>query len=579
MEDSDIAHVHNDDRTHLEPPPSYEQSVSASIHPHSIDSTSPPSELSQLKGKTSGQPDELQLDPVPRPPLRHQPSAPPLGLSAVDSEQYNAAHDETHWNHRRYITMDDSVLRSRHLAKDHRQDTMSDTDETAVFGDQQAESPSNQPQEHGRVGSEAALGAHLKTQHRLDHKQALTRNAASAPDLHPHHRAWTTTTPRQPSSLQLPVPIFPPEIPAPPPRSLHFRSRDASPVPACPYPLCQKPIALTKTRRERGVTVWIACALLFFLNTYWTTQLVMSFFSIGPYQDRYHRQRMAVEETLSASSSAGEGFSFQREAIYWIRGLLGFKAERQTFSSMLKPSGVAAMGAMREEQGLLKMLLGFFMMATTAIIRWWLCLTPLLVRPLFDTVHSCPHPHPYPYPEELEHERMQMEKELREQLEEIKKTHGGSTQTPSKEVSTGKKETTSKHKSKSEKKKLALDQAENQDESQVSPTEVPESESGSTPGSTPPEVDMTEIYHPWEYKKHQRHQALNAVVGHVKKKQLSWRARRALRKAEEKRLQIVKATQDIGRYSLLYELGASLVMDRWKQAILAGDIQPEAYED
>ncbi|KAF9921600.1 hypothetical protein BGZ65_010224 [Modicella reniformis] len=464
-------------------------------------------------------------------------------------------------------------------------------------------------QQYGYFDSETTTEAHLRTNRRLEHKQAFARHAASAPELHVHPQAWTTTSSTITQHSSSPISYFAPEIPAPPPRMLHFRSREPSAVPACPYPLCQKPILLTKSRRERGVTIWIVCGLLFLCNAYWTTHAIMSQFSIGPYQDG-DRQRVLSDKPLEGSSSAEAatgGFSFKREIVHLVKGFLGFKAQQfKGYKPESRRATIATVGVLQDEQSMLRMILGFVHMSMMALIRWCLCWTPLLFRPLFDTVHSCPYPHPYPYPEELEHERKELEKKLQEQADKVEKVEkvekvGHKKQdkvkkrngpdelqivapVPFKEQSS---DTIANevHGSASEKQVQAGDNVEDQDDPSNS-VPAPGLRVLSSSKSSPQHRETNAAGSATRFQEHQEHQecdhsqVLESTVTHIDKKQLSWGARRALRKAEEKRQQIIKATQDIGRYSLLYEFGASLAMDRWKQAVLApGQIQPEAYED
>lgn len=75
-------------------------------------------------------------------------------------------------------------------------------------------------------------------------------------------------------------------------------------------------------------------------------------------------------------------------------------------------------------------------------------------------------------------------------------------------------------------------------------------------------------------------QAIAETVTKIQRKKLSWKMRRLLAKAQARREAVIKASQDIGRYSLLYGLGAIFMADRWKQAVLSpGELQAEAYED
>ncbi|KAG0202457.1 hypothetical protein BGX28_005033 [Mortierella sp. GBA30] len=238
-----------------------------------------------------------------------------------------------------------------------------------------------------------------------------------------------------------------------------------------------------------------------------------------------------------------------------------------------------------------------------AIIRWWLCLTPLLVRPLFDTVHSCPHLHPYPYPEELELERRELEET------EGLVAHEGMARDGTENVIQQQDSSFTSAFNGEEKKRLRereeaetrvatpaqgnattlstadfTTNAESKVEYQGSPSlgdEIQAPPSVSEETSAPRRYRFFQRVRATQQTRHEQgREALVADVKEIKKKRLSWRARRALRKAEDRRQRIIKASQDIGRYSLLYQLGSFLMMDRWKETVLVpGKIQPEAYED
>ncbi|KAF9285049.1 hypothetical protein BGZ68_004185 [Mortierella alpina] len=374
------------------------------------------------------------------------------------------------------------------------------------------------------------------------------------------------------------IPLSQSVIPAPPPRLLQFRSREPSSVPACPYLLCQKPIAFTKTRRERGVTVWIVCGLLFLCNTYWTTQAVIAHFSGPSHHDR----------VLSQEASAGWGFSARDEAFHLVKGFFGFKSHRykdMTFNaaqrrqSALKRPTVATVGMVQDEQNALRMFLSFLLMALMAIIRWWLCLTPLLVRSLFDTVHSCPHAHPYPYPEELEQERR-----LVEETEGVVRNEDAGQDSVAPEVETTQ---SSSFSDGDEKRRLKVRDKAHQGErlDDAVPVEgALQTDTATSEDAAAPAPRRFLFFQRARTMHHERQeqgrQLLTATVKEIRKKRLSWRARRAMKKEEERRQRVIKASQDIGRFSLLYQLGSFLMMDQWKQTVLAsGKIQPDAYED
>ncbi|CAO3569680.1 unnamed protein product [Mortierella alpina] len=448
-------------------------------------------------------------------------------------------------------------------------------------------------QRYGPVHSPSTMTRDPRTARRLEHKRDAARHTASAPQLYPEvHADARLVEQRQQHgqstrASQGPAPIIPLSqsvIPAPPPRLLQFRSREPSSVPSCPYLLCQKPIAFTKTRRERGVTVWMVCGLLFLCNTYWTTQTVIAHFS-GPSQK---------DRVLSQEASAGWGFSARDEAFHLVKGLFGFKSHRykdlsshtaQRRQYALKTPTVATVGMVQDEQNALRMFLSFLLMALMAVIRWWLCLTPLLVRSLFDTVHSCPHAHPYPYPEELEQERRLLE----EAEGVIENEDAGQGSTVAGEVTMQ----TSSFSDRNEKKRLkARDEAQTAADSGDMNGSV-----GAVPltGGVQPDVETSaDATAPTpsrflffqrarsmrQERQEQGREVLAATVKAIRKRRLSWRARRAMRKEEERRQRVIKASQDIGRYSLLYQLGSLLMMDQWKQSVLApGKLQPDAYED
>ncbi|KAG0330962.1 hypothetical protein BG000_011336 [Podila horticola] len=454
---------------------------------------------------------------------------------------------------------------------------------------------------------------------RLRNKQDLAQYHASAPQLSVYPSPSATGTP-QPMSPAMPIiPLSQAVVPAPA-RLLQFRSREPSAVPVCPFLLCQKSIAVTKTRRERGVTVWIVCGLLFLCNTYWTTQSLMSHFA-SP-----NRDRVSADDPYAVG---GSGFTASGEAGHLVKGFLGFKTHRYqdpTFKSYqrhqmaMKRPTIATVGVVQDEQSAIRMVLSFCLLAVMAIIRWWLCLTPLLVRPLFDTVHSCPHAHPYPYPEEIEKERLQIE-ELRMPYQDQQAS--GSFD--------------SFYSSNEKERFMAQDEARHQEEvaSKLAPSQQRiKSEISSPSSATKQEQEYdnrpepaTRERHDYpaseapvtksRYKffqrlgalRHRRHEIVATTVANVtatavtraqavadthfgpdgvvastvdqiRKRKLSWRVRRQFRKAEERRQQVIKASQDIGRYSLLFELGALLRLGGWKESVLApSKVLPEAYED
>lgn len=417
------------------------------------------------------------------------------------------------------------------------------------------------------------------------------------------------------------IPLSQAVVPAPPARLLQFRSREPSAVPACPFLLCQKPIAVTKTRHERGVTVWIVCGLLFLCNTYWTTQSLMSHFA-SP-----NRERVSADDPYT---TGGSGFTARGEAGHLVKGLLGFKTHRYqdpTFKNyqrhqmaMTRPT-IATVGVVQDEQSAIRMILSFCMLAAMAIIRWWLCLTPLLIRSLFDTVHCCPHAHPYPYPEEIEKEQQQIEELMTPyQDQQASRSFGSFYSSNEKEHLKARDEAIRLQEEESSKLTPLQQHYKHETPSPLSPSvqeTMPRTIKQEHHDSGPEPVSETPPLTKNRYRFFQRLGALRrrrheivaitvanatatavsraqaiadssfshdgmvaATVAQICKKKLSWRVRRQFRKAEERRQQVIKASQDIGRYSLLFELGALLRIGGWKESVLApSKFRPEAYED
>ncbi|KAG0289178.1 hypothetical protein BGZ96_007192 [Linnemannia gamsii] len=503
--------------------------------------------------------------------------------------------------------------------------------ETLAFGDQSAISPSymhpsatssstssstsvassqqRQDQDYFNPQHSASAGQ-LRTARRLQHKQAHARHAASAPHLHAPqpqpHEVSAARAAALADALQAPrVPLSQSVIPAPPPRLLQFRSREPSSVPACPFLLCQKPIAYTKTRHERGVTVWIVCGLLFLCNTYWTTQSLISYFS-PPNNDRTYSQD--TTDTFASSS-----FSAKGEARHLVKGFLGFKTHRykdpqfkknQRHQSALKRPTIATVGVVQDDTSALRAVLSFVLLAVTAIVRWWMCLTPFLIRPLFDTVHSCPHPHPYPFPEELEQERKEKEEEERREEEEFQRQltrqqslqelswgswYGGGEKQRLRARDESERQATATGTStpgddfsRNTKGQSRLDSnnypssGESQEPPTTSGTTVVD-EDGDNEKSKDKKSQRGSRFKFWkrfraarQQRQEQGKQVLTTTVIQFKKKQLSWRVQRELKKKEKRRMAIIKASQDIGRYSLLFQLGSFFLLDRWGQSTIVG---------
>lgn len=601
---------------------------------------------------------------APRMDQRFLPSAPPITLlsstSASPSADMDLSSNQIHERRpRRSATTPNTIedqRDSRHGKNRHDQDSGSSAaassgqmrrgkqparnahpkdstmdDEVDVFGAQPAISPSflsspsqasSQPQGYFRDHNSG--GSASRTDRRLRHKQDLTQYHASAPQLSVYPSlSQSTGTSQQMSPSQTPIiPLSQAIVPAPPARLLQFRSREPSAVPACPFLLCQKPIAVTKTRRERGVTVWIVCGLLFLCNTYWTTQSLMSHFA-SP-----NRERVSADDP---STTGGSGFTARGEAGHLVKGFLGFKTHRYqdpTFKNyqrhqmaMTRPT-IATVGVVQDEQSAIRMILSFCLLAAMAIIRWWLCLTPLLVRPLFDTVHSCPHTHPYPYPEEIEKEQQQIE-ELMTPYQDQQTSGSFDSFYSSNEKERFKVRDEAIRHQEEESSKLAPLQQHNKHETPSPPSpslqetmsstikQEQHYDNGPEPVSEAPPVTKSryKFFQRLGALRRRRHEIVaitvanatatavsraqavadssfghdgmvTATVAQIRRKKLSWSVRRQFRKAEERRQQVIKASQDIGRYSLLFELGALLRIGGWKESVLApSKIRPEAYED
>lgn len=549
--------------------------------------------------------------------------------STTTTATYTAVHENDNIdNERRSSTSRGKrPVRNRHKLSSTDNNINNDV-ETLAFGDQPAISPSymhpsatssstsvasaQQPQDQDYSNPQhSASTGQLRTTRRLQHKQAHARHAASAPHLHAPqpqpHEISAARAAALADALQAPrVPLSQSVIPAPPPRLLQFQSREPSLVPTCPFLLCQKPIAYTKTRHERGVTVWIVCGLLFLCNTYWTTQSLISYFS-PPNNDRTYSQD-------TTDSFASSSFSAKGEARHLVKGFLGFKTHRykdpqfkkhQRHQSALKRPTIATVGVVQDDTSALRAVLSFLLLAAMAIVRWWMCLTPLLIRPLFDTVHSCPHPHPYPFPEELEQERKEKEEEERREEEEFQRQlarqqslqelswsswYGGDekqrlrarddserqatatvTNTPGDDFSRN-----IKGQSRFDNNTYPSTGGESQEPPKTSGTTVVD-EDGENYKSEDQKSQKGSRFKFWKRIRAARRQrqeqgkhVLTTTVMQIKKKQLSWRARRELKKKEERRKAIIKASQDIGRYSLLFQLGSFLLLDRWGQSTIVG---------
>ncbi|KAF9916004.1 hypothetical protein BX616_004867 [Lobosporangium transversale] len=591
---------YHDNGPTLEPPPPYEQSLSTAHAPLSLPNPTSSNPYLRNNSRTpTAPPQELQHHGhifEPTAASQYPPSAPPLTLIAATSGRPGPTHsgetmslinDTT--DDQLSNTFTSTLPVSQGKGPAHRRlarDLIENGEDTASRG-QTATSTSSthsvssslhhQHQVRSRFGVQSASTQDLRITKRLEHKQETVRHTASAPELY-QQRPLSS---QMPSAMLPIIPLSQSVIPAPPPRLLQFRSRDPSTVPACPFLLCQKPIAYTKTRRERGVTVWIVCGLLFLCNTYWTTQVILSQFS-GSTQGR-----VLSEETLAASSASG--FSARKEATHWLKGFLGMKTYRykdpilrsqQRHVWGVRRPTVATMGVVQDEQSLLGMIFNFSMMALMAIIRWWLCLAPLLFRPLFDTVHSCPHPHPYPYPEEIEEERRQLE-EAEDSLVVAPLEHRqsqSSFQPSERPPGDGNSQAHEKAEPLGRQQPHGVGDfvSTSTSESATLPISVDqlflEGTQGRQEDKQPNQQDMS--------AKMTQAEAKTRTKTKSKKNKLSWWKKRAIRKAQERRQRIIKESQDIGRYSLLYELGAFLMMDKWKHIVFSSDnVVPDSDED
>ncbi|KAF9338658.1 hypothetical protein BGZ91_008268 [Linnemannia elongata] len=475
-----------------------------------------------------------------------------------------------------------STLRGKRTIKNHHRDINTDNSnldndvETQTFGEQTATSPSymhpSVTSSSTSVGSSQQRGdqdyfnpqnggastGQLRTARRLQHKQAHACHAASAPNFYPPqpqpHEISAARAASVADALQAPrVPLSQSVIPAPPPRLLQFRSRDPS---------------------------------------------------------------SDTTDTFASSS-----FSAKGEAKHLVRGFLGFKTHRykdpqfkkyQRHQSALKRPTIATVGVVQDDTSALRAVLSFVLMAVMAIVRWWMCLTPLLIRPLFDTVHSCPHPHPYPFPEELEQERKEKEEEERREEEEFRRQlvrqkslqeglpwaswyggdekerlrardeaerAGGSTSTPGDDLLRDTKGQ-SRHDFSSNNPLTGGESPEPPATSRpISETAVAEEDADKDKGKSkdkklPKGSGRFKFWRRFRAARQQRQeqgkQVLATTVIQFKKKQLSWRARRELKKKEERRKAIIKASQDIGRFSLLFQLGSFFLLDRWGQSAIVG---------
>ncbi|KAF9170833.1 hypothetical protein BGX21_006238 [Mortierella sp. AD011] len=579
-DDSHVDHV-----AQSEPPPTYEQSLFASSVPAWF-----PNPFSRSTTNTEPRQEQQSASQLSAPRLtpRNTPSAPPVSLLATtsgNSSSYNS--DDSPG------ASPSSVKRGKRPMRNRQGVTANFGGDDAVeFGGQSPMSPSylhssnsssaaSSPlstKEHGYFDSLNSSAQHMRTTRRLEHKQAAAQIAASAPELHRQH--WRTPSDKPYSSSTL-APQS--EIPAPSPQLLKFRSRNPSSVPRCPYPLCQKPIRMTKTRQERGATVWLACGLLFICNTYWTSHVVIDYFS-SPSRDR-----VLSQETQAASLAASSGFTARKEAAHLVKGLLGLKSQRYQDPNLIKyqrhlnglnrPT-VATVGVVNDEQSAWRAILTLLIIALMAMVRGLMCLSPLMVRSLFDTIHSCPHSHPYPYPEEVEAERKLLESY---DLEGIKWL------TPEQQKKLA--SMTPWYNGDEKKQLREKDEAEAAAKTPSDQDAVVKQDVNSNQGTSASEPSrfrffqrVKEIRQEAKEKSEQARAASAALAAAaavtIKRKKLPWGVKRAVKLAQEKRLRMVAASQDIGRYCVLYEIESLVRMDWLKGTVFARDkVQHKSYQN
>ncbi|KAG0000564.1 hypothetical protein BGZ80_002994 [Entomortierella chlamydospora] len=585
-----------------EPPPTYEQSLFASSVPAWF-----PNPFSRSTTTTVPRQEQSasQLS-APRLTPRNAPSAPPVSLLATtsgNSSSYNS--DDSPGASASSVKRGKRPMRNRQAVT-----ANFGSDDAVEFGGQSPMSPSylrssnsssaaSSPlstKEHGYFDSLNSSAQHMRTARRLEHKQAAAQTAASAPELHRQYRRISSDKPYSSSTL---APQS--EISAPPPRLLKLRSRNPSSVPRCPYPLCQKPIRMTKTRQERGATVWLACGLLFICNTYWTSHVVIDYFS-SPSRDR-----VLSRETQAASLAASSGFTARKEAAHLVKGLLGLKSQRyqdpnlinyQRHLNGLNRPTVATVGVVTDEQSAWRAILTLLIIALMAMVRGLMCLSPLMVRSLFDTIHSCPHSHPYPYPEEVETERKLLEgydlegikwltPEQQKKLASMTPWYNGDEKKRLRE----KDEAEAAAAAAAAAAKTPSDQdarANSRDTSNMAVVKQDVNSNQGTPASEPSRFRffqrVKEIRQDAKEKSEQARAASVALAvaaaATIKKKKLPWGIRRAVKLAQEKRLRMVAASQDIGRYCVLYEIESLVKMDWLKGTVFAQDkVQHKSYQN
>ncbi|KAF9360515.1 hypothetical protein BGX26_009064 [Mortierella sp. AD094] len=593
---------HADHVAPSEPPPAYEQSLFASSVPAWFPNPFMRNSRSSTTAPRQEQQSASQLS-APRLAPRNAPSAPPVSLLATtsgNSSTYNS--DDSPGASPSSVKRGKRPMRNRQAMA-----ANIDGDDAAEFGEQPAMSPSYLHPSNTSSAASSPLSTkergyfdslnsaqHMRTTRRLEYKQAAAQFAASAPDLHQQYQQIPSGKPYSSSTaLQS-------EIPAPPPRLYKFRSRNPSSVPVCPYPLCQKPIKATKTRRERGVTVWIVCGLLFLCNTYWTSHVIIDYFS-SP-----NRDRVLSQETQAASLAASSSFTARKEAAHLVKGLLGLKSQRYQDPNMIKyqrhlnglnrPT-VATVGVVTDEQSAWRAILSLLIIALMAMVRGLMSLSPLMAKPLFDTIHSCPHSHPYPYPEEVETER---------KLLESYDLEGITLLTPKQQKKlalmtqwyNGDEKKQLREKDEAEAAAAAAAAAASTPNGQdasanskaTSNTAVVKQDANSNQSTPAPKPSrfrffqrVKEIRQEAKEKSEQARAATATLAAAaavtIKKKKLPWSIRRAVKTAQERRLRIVAASQDIGRYSILYEIESLVRMDWWKRTVLAqGKIQHKSYQ-
>ncbi|KAF9435198.1 hypothetical protein BGZ76_006737 [Entomortierella beljakovae] len=560
-----------------EPPPTYEQSLFTSHVPAWFPNPFQRNSRSSIIAPQQAQEDINHPTPLRLTP-QNSPSAPPVSLmTSTPSLPSPSTGDESPIG-----LSSASLKRGKRPVRDRHTVGSSDDNEEFIFRAQPPvssgfthpsdTSSASSPLSTNQRGYFDSLDTNAqRTNRRLEHKQAYVQLGASAPELNQLGSFENDDSfPTENRRTVVPAP------PSRPSRLLQFRSREPSAVRSCPFPLCKKPIKATRTRRQRGAAVWIACGLLFLCNTYWTIHVVVDYFTASS------RDRVLSHESQTAIAASSK-FAARKEAAHLVKGLLGLKSQRyhdpnvikhQRYLSGLDRPTVASVGIITDDQGYWKALLSLWLIATMAMVRWVLCLSPLIFRFLFDTVHSCPHPHPYPYPNEIEKERkllgefdlegIQNILPLQDKLEAVTQWYGGDE----KRILREKDETDARSSSRSydrAREASANDFDRREGKALVPIKDQPASES--SPSRFRFFNRILEIRRDSKEKAEQARLLAASTVDQLKKKKIPAAIYRTISLEQSRRLRIIKATQDIGRYSLLYEVEYYIRMEWWKQAV------------